>query len=60
VAAKVGTVTILYRASTISLQAVVHPEHTLGALNMKEEEEVLVLHLYIVTKTHITYPVKAL
>jgi hypothetical protein len=35
----VGTVRILYKASTISLQAVVHLEHTLGALNMKEEEE---------------------
>jgi hypothetical protein len=32
------TVRILYRASTISLQAAVHPEHTLGALNTKEEE----------------------
>ena len=30
---------ILYRASTISLQAAVYPEHTVGALNMKEEEE---------------------
>jgi hypothetical protein len=35
----VGTVRILYRASTISLQAAVHPKHMLGALNMKEEEE---------------------
>jgi len=34
-----GTVRILHRASTISLQAAVHPEYTLGALNMKEEEE---------------------
>jgi len=34
----VGTVRILYRASTISLQAAVHPKYTLGALNMKEEE----------------------
>jgi len=33
-----GTVRILYRASTISLQAAVYPEHTLGALNMKEKE----------------------
>jgi len=38
-AAKVGTVRILYRASTISLQAAVHLKYTLGALNMKEEEE---------------------
>jgi hypothetical protein len=30
---------ILYRESTISLQAAVHPEYMLGALNMKEEEE---------------------
>ena len=30
---------ILYGAGTISLQAVVYPEHTLGALNMKEEED---------------------
>ena len=37
-AAKVGTVRILYRESTISLQVAVYPEHTLGALNMKEEE----------------------
>jgi hypothetical protein len=36
----VGTVRILYRASTISLQAAVYPKYTLGALNMKEEEEV--------------------
>jgi len=35
---KVGTVRILYRAGTISLQAAVHPKCTLGALNMKEEE----------------------
>jgi len=28
-----------YGASTISLQAAVYPEHTLRALNMKEEEE---------------------
>ena len=34
-----GTVRILYRAGTISLQAAVHPKYTLGALNMKEEEE---------------------
>jgi len=37
--AKVGTIRILYGASTISLQAAVYPEHTLRALNMKEEEE---------------------
>jgi len=37
--AKVGIVRILHRASTISLQAAVHPKYTLGALNMKEEEE---------------------
>ena len=37
-AAKVGTVRILYGAGTISLQAVLYPEHMLGALNMKEEE----------------------
>jgi len=37
----VGTVRILYRASTISLQAAVHPKYTLGTLNMKEEEEEL-------------------
>jgi hypothetical protein len=30
----VGTVRILYRAGTISLQAAVHPGYTLGALNM--------------------------
>jgi len=35
----VGTVRILYRASTISLQAAVHPKYMLGALNMKEEEQ---------------------
>jgi len=34
----VGTVRILYRASTVSLQAAVHPKHMLGVLNMKEEE----------------------
>jgi len=34
----VETVRILYRARTISLQAAVHPEYMLGALNMKEEE----------------------
>ena len=39
-----GTVRILYRASTISLQVVVHPEHMLGALNMKEEEDTIILH----------------
>jgi len=38
-AAKVGTVRILYRAGTISLQVAVYPDHTLGAQNMKEEEE---------------------
>jgi len=38
-AAKVGTVRILYRAGTISLQAAVHHKYMLGALNMKEEEE---------------------
>jgi len=37
----VGTVRILYGASTISLQAAVHPKCMLGALNMKEEEEVI-------------------
>ena len=31
-----GTFRILYGASTISLQAAVHPKYTLGALNMKE------------------------
>jgi len=40
-AAKVGTVRILYGASTISLQAAVHPKYMLGALNMKEEEELI-------------------
>jgi hypothetical protein len=35
----VGTVRILYKASTIRLQAVVRLEQTLGDLNMKEEEE---------------------
>jgi len=35
----VGTVRILHRAATISLQAAVHPKYTLEALNMKEEEE---------------------
>ena len=34
-----GTVRIIYRAGTISLQAAVHPKYTLGALNMKKEEE---------------------
>jgi hypothetical protein len=34
----VGTVRIIYRVGTISLQAAVHPEHKLGALNMNEEE----------------------
>jgi len=42
----VGTVRILYRVSTISLQAVMHPDHTLRALNMKEEEEFL-FHLHL-------------
>ena len=46
-----GTVRILYRASTISLQAAVHPDHMLGALNMKEEEEsilaIIVLLIYV-------------
>ena len=36
-----GTVRILYMAGTISLQAVAYPGHRLGALNMKEEEEVM-------------------
>ena len=36
-----GRVRILYRADTISFQAAVHPNYTLGALNMKEEEEVV-------------------
>ena len=35
--AKVGTIRILYGASTISLQAAVHRKCTLGALNMEEE-----------------------
>ena len=30
---------MLYGAGTISLQAAVHPKYTLGALNMKEDEE---------------------
>ena len=34
-----GKVRILYGAGTISLQAAVHPKCTLGALDMKEEEE---------------------
>jgi hypothetical protein len=38
-----GTVRILYRVGTISLQAAVHPKYTLGALNMKEEEEMFIL-----------------
>jgi len=33
-----GTVIILYKAGTTSLQAAVHPKYKLGALNMKEEE----------------------
>jgi hypothetical protein len=37
----VGTVRVLYRASTISLQAAVYPEHTFRALNMKEEDPIL-------------------
>jgi hypothetical protein len=44
-AAKVGTVRILYGAGTISLQAAVHRKYTLGALNMKEEEEALSLFI---------------
>jgi hypothetical protein len=32
-----GTVRILYRVGTISLQAAVYLEHMLGALNMQEE-----------------------
>jgi len=35
----VGTVRILYRAGTISVQTAVHPKCTLGALNMTEEED---------------------
>ena len=52
-AAKVGTVRILYGAGTISLQAAVHPKCTLGALNMKEEEEELttsIFSVYVVQK----------
>jgi hypothetical protein len=41
----VGKVRIQYRASTISLQAAVHPEYALGALNMKEEEETYYLRI---------------
>jgi len=41
----VGRVRILYGAGTISLQAAVHPKFTLGALNMKEEEEEALLYL---------------
>ena len=53
-----GTVRILCGASTISLQAAVHPKYTLGALNMKEEEEGTVLTLcglnfvYLITESH--------
>jgi len=32
-----NSLTTIYRVGTISLQAVVHPQRTLGALNMKEE-----------------------
>jgi hypothetical protein len=42
----VGTVRILYKADTISLQAAVHPIYTLGALNMKEEEHTNVMSLH--------------
>jgi hypothetical protein len=44
-AAKVGTVRILYRTGTISHQAAVHPKYTLGALNLKEEEQ----NVFIIT-----------
>jgi hypothetical protein len=38
-AAKVGTVRTIYRASTISLQAAVGPEHTLWALITKKKKK---------------------
>jgi hypothetical protein len=37
----VGTGRILYGEGTISLQDAVHPKFTLGAPNMKEEEQFL-------------------
>ena len=49
-----GTVRILYRAGTISLQAAVYPKYKLGALNMKKEELVAKAHsshLFIVNWT---------
>jgi hypothetical protein len=47
VAAKVGTGRILYGTGTISFQDAVHPKCTLGALNMKEGEQfLLVLFTY--------------
>jgi len=61
----VGTVRILYGASTISLQAAVHPEHRLKALNMKEEEhccsarlkgdETSRLCIYVISLMYPTY-----
>ena len=42
-----GTVRILHREGTISLQAAVHPKYKLGALNMKEEEP-LPIQLFLV------------
>ena len=44
---------ILHGAGKISLQAAVHPKCTLGALNMKEEEEIKVLeevekHIFLI------------
>jgi hypothetical protein len=35
----VGKIRIVYGAGTIILQAAVHPKCTLGALNMREQEE---------------------
>jgi len=51
----VGTVRILYRASTIRLQAAVYPEHTLGALNMKEKELIL-SDISVTYITVLTFP----
>ena len=43
---------ILYRASTISLQAAVYSKYTLGALNVKEEEGVSRLGKFSGNSTH--------
>ena len=53
-AAKVGTVIILYRADPISLQAAVHPGYKLGDPNMNMNMNQFTLSLFITHTENLT------